>query len=503
MKYLLIPVLSLAIFVNTFAQSASDALRYSRTQHFGTARMAGVGGAFSALGAEFGSVSLNPAGLAMFRSDEFMFTPGVYFASTDASVPNGPVTSGEATKFRFTNLGLVFNSDPGEKSDWKTFNVGLGYNQLANFNQRINYESTGSGTILKGWFDDAEPFLAGGGDPENLYALGAGMAYKAGAIYFIDGAPSYDFAGNENATIYRTHNVNTSGAQNEMTLSFAGNYKEKLMIGATIGVPMINYRQSSTYTESDPGGGYQGNVTYFDNLTYTDDLRTRGVGVNAKIGATFRVSQAIRIGGAFHTPSFLNLTDNFSTTLNYVYEDQDASGSGNILTFENSGEGNAEPFNYRLRTPWKAVFGGALLVKKYGFISGDVEWIDYSSSHFNLTKNQTDASTRAYEAKLNTTISTGYKAVTNYRFGAEAVLDIFRLRVGYNMLGKAKKDQTGFNNAISFGAGIRMKTAYIDLAFRRSTANGSVSADSGADVLPIASTESKINDILMTVGFKF
>ena len=148
MKYLLIPVFSLAILASSYAQFASDALRYSRIQHYGTARMTGVGGAFSALGADFGSVSLNPAGLAMFRSDEFMFTPGVYFASTDAGVPNKAVTSDEASKFRFTNLGLVFNSDPGEKSDWKTFNVGLGYNQLANFNQSIYYEDTGSGTIL-------------------------------------------------------------------------------------------------------------------------------------------------------------------------------------------------------------------------------------------------------------------------------------------------------------------------------------------------------------------
>lgn len=504
MKYLLILAISMVSLIDAFAQNASDALRYTRIQHYGTARMAGVGNAFSALGADFGAVDLNPAGLAMFRSDEFMFTPGVYFTSTKAGIKDNNTSTDEASKFRFSNLGIVFNNNhDGEKSDWKTVNVGLGYTQLANYNQNLYYEGTGSGTILTGWFNDAQPFLASGGDPLDLYPLGAGMAYKANAIYFIDDNPSYDFLGNENAEINRSHSVSTSGGHNELSMTFAGNYKDKLMIGGGFGVPIINYRQDGTYTETDPGGGYQGNVLYFDNLTYTDYLRTSGVGFNAKIGAIFRVNQAFRIGGALHSPTFLNLTDNFSTTLNYVYEDLDVSGSGNVIRNENSGEGDAAPFNYRLRTPWKGMFGAAVLINKVGFISGDIEYVDYTSSHFNLTKNQRDDDTRAYEQAINRTIQTTYQPVINYRFGAEAAIDIFRLRAGYNLLGKPGKDQDGFNNAISFGAGLRFKSAYIDMAFRRSTATGFVTPDATSAVLPVASTDSKINDLLVTVGFKF
>lgn len=504
MKYLLILAISMVSMIESFAQNPSDALRYTRIQHYGTARMAGVGNAFSALGADFGAVDLNPAGLAMFRSDEFMFTPGVYFTSTKSGLKDNNTSTDDASKFRFTNLGIVFNNNnDDENNDWKTVNIGLGYTQLANFNQSVYYEGTGSGTILTSWYNDASEFLGTGGDPKDLYPLGAGLAYNAAAFLIDNGVPYYDFLDNENAEIKRTHSVSTSGGHNELSMSFAGNYKDRLMIGGGFGVPLINYRQDGTYTESDPNGGLEGNVPYFDNLTYTDYLRTSGVGFNAKIGAIFRVNQAFRIGGSLHSPTFFNMTDNFNNTLEYVYEAPDVVNPDNIVSNEGNAEGDAAPFNYGLRTPWKGMFGAAILINKVGFISGDIEYVDYTASRFNLTKNQKDDGTREYEQALNRAIQNNYQPVLNYRFGAEAALDIFRLRAGYNLLGKPGKDQDGYNNALSLGAGVRFKSAYIDLAFRRSSATGSVTPDATSSVVPVASTDSKINDVLVTVGFKF
>ena len=500
MRFLLIPVFLMTFISIVAAQNAGDALRYTRIQNYGTARMAGVGNAFTGLGADFGAVSQNPAGLALFNSNEFMFTPTVNYASTDAGIgANGTTYSDESTKFRFSNLGMVFNSKPGGDSKWRNFNVGLGYNQLANYNQSIYYKGSAEGTILNGWYDEAEAYLSGGGDPENLYPLGAGLAYNAGAIYYLNDVPSYDFIDNPSAVVDRTHSVETSGRTNEMALSFAGNYAGKLLIGGTIGVPLVTYRQESTYTETDPGGGYDGNVFYFDNLAYTDYLRTNGVGVNAKLGATFILNKMIRIGGAFHTPTFYNMTDNFNSTLEYTYEDQNATGGG-LTKYSDDADASAEPFNYGLRTPWKTMFGGAFIIPKYGFISADAEWTDYSASHFNLTRSVNDEANRAYGQELNSAIQRNYKTAVSYRFGAEAVLDIFRIRGGYNLLGKAAKNADGFNTAWSIGGGVRFDKAYIDLAFRRSDSVGSVSPYSGA---PTASTESKVNDIMMTVGFKF
>jgi hypothetical protein len=501
-RFLPFSVLFLTLSQITFAQNVGDAIRYARIQNYGTARMSGVGGAFAALGADFGAVSLNPAGLAMFRTDEFMFTPGLYFSSTNAelNVDGASSFNDQASKLRFANIGMVFNTNNREKDKWRTVNVGLGYNQLSNFAQKTYYEGAANGSILNNWFDIASPFLAGGGNPDELYPLGEGLAYNAGAIYFQDGVPSYDFINTPTASSDRTHAVSTRGTNSEMTLSLAGNYMDKLMIGGSIGIPIVNYRQDATYTERDPNGGYEGNVAYFDNLTYTDFVKTNGIGFNAKLGATFRVSQAFRIGGAFHSPSFLNLTDNFSATFQYDYQDQTAQG--NIVDNSNNDEATAEPFNYGLRTPWRGVFGGAVLLNNKGFISADIEYIDYAASRFNLTKNFNDAGTQKMERDLNADIQRTLQPTLNYKLGAEIVLDVFRLRAGYNLLGKPRVTDSGYNSAISLGAGLRKEAFYMDLAVRRSNASGSISPYAGSDT-PKGLTDSKITDVLLTVGFKF
>lgn len=54
------------IFV--FSQSFEDALRYSQSINFGTARSLSMSGAFGSLGADISCGSINPAGLALFNS---------------------------------------------------------------------------------------------------------------------------------------------------------------------------------------------------------------------------------------------------------------------------------------------------------------------------------------------------------------------------------------------------------------------------------------------------
>ena len=65
------------------AQNVSDVLKYSSLQIGGTARSLGAGNAFGALGAEFGALSLNPAGLGVFRSNEFVVTPSLRLSNTN------------------------------------------------------------------------------------------------------------------------------------------------------------------------------------------------------------------------------------------------------------------------------------------------------------------------------------------------------------------------------------------------------------------------------------
>lgn len=482
MKHISLLTLALICASQLFAQNASDVLRYSYLQPGGSARYVGAGGAFGALGAEFGAISQNPAGLALFRTDELTLTPSLHFANTEAQLDNGDAYSDDKSKFGFDNVGLVFNTTP-KAGHWKALNFGIGYNRQADFNRSIYYEGNAPGTIMNGFYSEAK---AGNLDP-----FGSEMAYNANAIYEdVDGNLTYDFAGNQDASIHRSHAVTTFGRMNEMAIAFAGNYNEQLMIGATVGVPFVNYRVEGEYIESDPSEA----VTYFDQLTYTEYLRSSGIGVNLKLGVIYKVNQALRLGAAFHTPTAMSITDSYSNTFSYDYTD----GSGPYI-----GETLSSPdgtFDYKLRTPWRASGSAALVVKKVGFLSADVEVVDYASNRYNFTADVASQENQQYERAVNSDIQKSYQQALNMRFGAEVVLDKFRLRGGVNLLGKPEKGATGFNTGFSAGAGVRGDSFFLDLGWRRGQGKGSVSPYEGA---PVASTNVVTNDFLLTVGFKF
>jgi len=489
MKRYLLPALLLCCTAPLFAQFATDVLRYSYLQPGGTARSLGAGGAFGALGAEFSTLSQNPAGLAMFRTSELVLTPSLRFANSDAQLEGSSSKwDDHKSNFGFDNFGLVFNTTPGNKK-WKTFNVGIGLNRMNNFNQSIFYQGTANGSVLNGFFDNA----VAAGSEENFDPFTSQMAFDAQAIYYQNDMLTYDLAGNENAVLDRSHSVTTFGRMNEMVISFAGNYDEKLMIGATIGVPFVNYRLEGEYKETDPGGAVDGNVPYFDNLTYTDYLRTEGVGVNCKFGLIYRVDQMFRVGVALHTPTIIGLTDTYSNTFQYEYTD----GNGAQTYDAQSPEGRSD---YRLRTPWRAIASGAVVFKKYGFLSADVELVDYTTNNFNLTADVASTDNELIERELNRDIHKLYKQTANIRVGGELALDKFRIRGGVNMLGKPLESQNGYNLAYTGGVGVRGDAFYIDLGYRRYTGKGSVQPYPDA---PVATMDVVNNELLFTLGIKF
>src|SRR5690554_22480 len=57
-----------------YAQGEVDAARFSREDLHGTARAMSMGGAFGALGGDQTGVSINPAGIAVYRSSEVVGT---------------------------------------------------------------------------------------------------------------------------------------------------------------------------------------------------------------------------------------------------------------------------------------------------------------------------------------------------------------------------------------------------------------------------------------------
>ncbi|MFM9057060.1 MAG: hypothetical protein ACKOQY_10325, partial [Bacteroidota bacterium] len=69
---------------SAFSQNDADALRYSMLNYGSTARSLAMGNSFGALGADFSSLSMNPAGIGLYRRSEFSISPVFSNARTNA-----------------------------------------------------------------------------------------------------------------------------------------------------------------------------------------------------------------------------------------------------------------------------------------------------------------------------------------------------------------------------------------------------------------------------------
>ena len=295
--------------------------------------------------------------------------------------------------------------------------------------------------------------------------------------------------------IQRSQRVKRTGAINELVLSYAGNLNNRFLIGVTLGIPFLRYTEEREYRESDPNQS----VEFFDNLSYTETLSTRGTGTNLKLGMIYWANPKLRLGAAVHTSTRFNLSDDFTTRIDYT------------LTVNGATETNAgEPFNplefdYRLKTPWRFIGSAGLIVPKLGFLSLEAEWLNFSAADFDLTSSSDDPGDASFETELNDEISQDFKGALTVRFGGEYALNQFRFRAGYNITGNPLENGDINNNSLSLGFGFRQNKYFIDLAYRRNQREGEFSPyrliDS-SDEQVVEQTFNR-NKILMTVGFKF
>lgn len=469
-----------------YAQDVTDALRYSYLSPMGTARSVGFGNALGSVGGDFSSLSVNPAGIGIYRTSEIMLTPALRMNSVDATY-QGNGTSDNNTRFNFNNIGIVIsNGLKGrryERSKWKAVSFAIGFNRLADFNRDYNYNGNNSGANSSSY---SELFAM---DADNGGALG--QAGSTAGVIAQDTNNLYKTLVPWQAGINQGRIVSERGGLNEVVISFGGNYMEHLMLGATVGIPVINYSRDAQVTETalttTPG---------FNSYTFNESLTTHGNGINLKLGAIYKFNDYFRIGAAVHTPTYYSMHDEYSYTI------------------DNLGVGSASfsgTYDYNMTTPWRGVLSATGLIGKYGFISADYEYVDYSSTRFTF-----DAASKDFQRSLNDEIKATYKPASIFRLGAEGrVTKNFMLRAGVGYYGSPAKNSSISDNRIdvSGGVGFRFNHFYIDLAYVHTQLNGQEqfyqlnyidgSTGNPYSITQNASLQNSLNTAVMTVGFKF
>jgi hypothetical protein len=472
------------------AQIASDALRFSTLDVTATARNMGVGGAISGLGADLSTMSTNPAGIGAYYFSELVFTPAftnIQSTSVLQSDPSPASIIEDDTKFLLSNVGFVMVSQP-IASSWRTFSFAMGVNQLNSFQQDFRFEGRSQGSIVNRFQDQANAGV--------FNSFEVDLAIEANAVYDLEGDGFFesDVELNPTALLPKEQVVERSGSTQELFFSFGGNFKDKLLVGASLGVPFLRYEEVKTYTENDQAD----EIEFYQSLEYIERLTTTGTGVNAKVGLIYMPTRTVRIGGAVHTPTRLLLEDAFTTDFTYVFNDGGIEQSTAL-----SPEGN---FNYSLRTPWRFLANGCFIVGKGGFITAQAEWLDYGSNSFNLTRDSNAPEDAEYERELNDQIEVEYENALNLRLGGELALSDWRVRGGVGLGFSPDVNVDDVNRLWSVGLGYRKSRFFFDAAFRTSILEGSYSpyaVDEEFNTVQNVSTETTDNRILLTIGIKF
>jgi len=490
--------LIIAIFSSNFvyAQTDVDALRYSRTTFGGTARSIGISGAFGALGADFASLSINPAGIGLFRSSEFTITPSLVSIQNNASYL-GTNSREYKYNFNFSNLGMVIsalNRTPdGElvKDDWVAINFGIGFNRTANFNRTIffkGYNSTSS--LLDRFVQDAKGSIED--DLSSKFPFGAGLAYDTWLINpEITDSTSYYHEVN-GAEVLQKKQIISRGGINDLLFTVGANHKNKVYIGATLALPIVRYYEKSIYEEIDE----QDSLSNFESFRYIEGLTTKGQGINLKLGLIYRIHDFVRIGGSVETPTYYYMKDNYFSQIQSVL---DTTGS-----FESSSpDGN---YRYDLYTPWKATASLAFIAGKYGFISVDYEFIDYSLSYFHFGSGS--IADKLAASDINNDINSKYGPSGNIRIGAEIKIKEYRFRGGYAIYDSPfKNSATGVNDdtrkSLSFGFGLKEKDYSLDFALVRTTYKDYyVPYTLATETIEGVSNNVTFNNLVVTFGMK-
>jgi hypothetical protein len=538
MKTITISTILLFLVCTLHAQDFFDALRYSQTNYGGTARSVAMGSAFGAVGGDFISASINPAGLGIYRKSEIAFSPTLNINNVQTSYL-GTTISDNKYNFNFNNLSYVGAVNTGIESGIVSVTFGVGYNRLKNFHSNYRVEGNNAKTSLLNYYTDWANAI---NNPDNFDYHFEGLAWNTWLIdedqnmEVIEGIYYNDLANYENYDIndnngtyvgkgyrldpvdpvkphFQRKTVNTTGRLDEYLFSTAININHRFFIGASLGLLDLEYRELATFRETD-------NLNLSNFINYYEqesDLSHSGVGLNFKIGAIWKPIKSIRIGASVHTPSFYTITTRSKKAMDAYFDQQVGNQTTGYNTYWND-KNTLQPYDFRLETPLKAVFSGAYQLGSFAIFSADYEYINYGSTKFRHAGDNYDYSDK------NNEIQKVYKSTGNVRVGAEIrATPNMSLRAGYGLIGNPWNSTYTFDDgttgeilnkndmqsSYSAGFGYRQNSFFLDFAYRLTniTEKYKVHEMSNDNILNInkniADYNGLVNQATLTIGFRF
>lgn len=455
--------------------TAFDIFNSSTTQFsLGTARSAAMAGAMTSLGADASSMSINPAGMGMYRSNEIVFTPMMTFSRAKS---NAAAFEGNSkNRFGIGNFSMV--AKLRESSTGVTaINMGLAYNRLADFNYKYSFATQGTAgsssiadifagqlaagqitsTQLKGNYDGAGYFMWDRFDPTYWGAI---LGYKTGLINDSNGGWGRDMIGSA-AGVDGYTTVESKGSAGEWVWSLGMNFGSKFYLGFSLGAATINRERHIYYGEgysykADPALNYQ-----MEHFNYDQVAKMKGTGVNFKIGAIYRPIESLRIGVAFHTPTYYSVTYSYQGGMT-----SEIKANNNVDDYKLDSNGYIRPpfseetvvlvddgdYSWSYTSPTRLMFGVSYTIAKQLILS-----VDYERDWYNSMRLKDSPYGALYKGYIKDT----FKGSNTVRAGAEwRFIPQMAVRMGYGLWSGALTDNTAI-----YSSPVTYRTEYMSAGF--------------------------------------
>lgn len=420
-------------------QYAAEAFRYSEITQTGTARFQGVGGNHAALGGDASTISGNPAGLGFYNRSELSLTPE-FRSLTNESSYLGRVTSDGKNSPGLSQGSLVIAGSPQSfNSKWKRTSFGVSYSRQQTFQNQFSYQ----GRNNKSAFVDAAVDQANNRnissealdkeyniDDQQAYSL-EGAYYQ---LYMINpssaAGPPYVRYDRDSPTEQRG-SFESAGAHTQWNLAYAGNYDDKVYIGASVGFNRIKYSYTNALDDQYVGG------KVLRGSRHSEDLNVTGSGINVTVGAIYKALPELQFGVSITSPTFMAIKETFNELVRadiIGIPQTDANGKP-VFFVPDVTEIGLQPndFEYTIQSPLRASAGATYFFAKNGFITGTAEYVGYrgmrvSTSTLNATDNSDFRNNNRRE------IEDTYTSAVNARLGGEYRVGVFRARAGFAYL---------------------------------------------------------------------
>ncbi|MBS9767132.1 MAG: outer membrane protein transport protein [Flavobacteriaceae bacterium] len=382
---------------NLLISQKHSGVLFSQEKINGTARFNGLSGAFGALGGDLSAIGINPAGGSVFNQTNLSATLGITNDVIEVSY-NEMVNKPDNDYNGLSQAGGIF-----------VF--------------RSSYKN-------KGW-------------NKTTFSFNFNNAYDFRELWVAKNNKIMEYSVAKQILPLSFESVK-DGKNKKSTFGFSTKYNNDLYIGVALNTYELNFNQRATLMENNLNV-----VNEIIDIQHQQELFIMGNGVSMSFGVIAKPVKNLRLGIAYHSPTWYNLTEE-------VQEEQREFRNGSSYK---ANPKIYDPSEYKLKTPSKIIGSIAYVFGKKGLIS-----LDYTRKNYrNISYQSGDF------GFVNEQLNNDLRSVWELRLGTEWVINKFYARGGFHYEknpfkgGKKTDDLRGF----SLGTGYKFKGGRFDIAYQK------------------------------------